>query len=161
MMKNQQLYAEKSAYICWDFSRSFRPKTPPTTPFALFWYINFAGLKRKLTLSYKVFVCFLQVLHHLWDGNFFGKIYWAFLGESFVIFHVRDFGQIQAQICKNIWNEIHFFRPFYFDCSFNGFETIGPSPLNVFFGQWSTMVLLVNSCKTAFTTKEHNQNWEW
>ena len=161
MMKNQQLYAEKSAYICWDFSRSFRPKTPPTTPFALFWYINFAGLKRKLTLSYKVFVCFLQVLHHLWDRNFFGKIYWAFLGESFVIFHVRDFGQIQAQICKNIWNEIHFFRPFYFDCSFNGFETIGPSPLNVFFGQWSTMVLLVNSCKTAFTTKEHNQNWKW
>ena len=51
-----------------------------------------------------------------------------------MIFHVRDFGQIQAQICKNIWNEIHFFRPFYFDCSFNGFETIGPSPLNVFLG---------------------------
>ena len=48
MMKNQQLYAEKSAYICWDFSRSFHPNPPPTTPFASLWYFDVSIPKRKI-----------------------------------------------------------------------------------------------------------------
>ena len=113
MMKNQQLYAEKSAYICWDFSRSFRPKTPPTTPFALFWYIYFAGPKRKLTLSYKVFFCFLQVLLHLWDRDFFGKIIWAFLGEDN---HLWFWSNTSQNLWKIYAMKFNFLRPLYFDC---------------------------------------------
>ena len=36
-----KIYVAKSAYLWRNFSRSFNPKTPPTTPKALFWYINF------------------------------------------------------------------------------------------------------------------------
>ena len=33
--------------LCWNFSLPFRPKTPPTTPRALFWQIIFGGPKWK------------------------------------------------------------------------------------------------------------------
>ena len=84
MMKNQQLYAEKSAYICWDFSRSFRPKTPPTTPFALFWHINFAGPKRKLALSHKVSFVFFK-FYIICEMDTLSGLYYELFREKVII----------------------------------------------------------------------------
>ena len=51
-MENQQLYDDKSAQIWWDFSRSFRPNPPPTTPFASIWYINVSIPKWKIDICH-------------------------------------------------------------------------------------------------------------
>ena len=50
MLQNVYWYIRNtdfSVILCWNFSLSFRPKTPPTTPRALFWPIISGGPKWK------------------------------------------------------------------------------------------------------------------
>ena len=53
MLQNVYWYIRNtdfSVILCWNFSFAFRPKTPPTTPRALFWYIISGGPKWKLLM---------------------------------------------------------------------------------------------------------------
>ena len=160
-------YDEKSAALCWKisihmlrFQQIVPSQNPSNHPICFILIHLFCWTKKKIDTLLQGFFCFLQVLLHLWDRPFFGKIIWAFLGEDN---HLWFWSNTSQNLWKIYAVKFNFLRPLYFDCfqwfwnhwtiTIECFLRVQPLVFE-FLGQWSIMVLLVR-----FATAMHDNKY--